>query len=203
MLTISTGGPNNAYIVDTAGGLQMNNSTVANLASTFDILVQNGNLTSFNDSTRDVGNVNVILEVTGVTSTIGNDAANSLEINATASFTATSAGGNIFVEDGDIEFPWRWSMPTAATYDLRSVTAITDANGAANNVSAAARPPAGLEWYRQRTPRDRQSARWPPATPAHDREHPVANSVGGLLTIGTVNGLVGRDQQRCHPTAAS
>ena len=156
MLTINGAGPgvNNAHIVDTAGGLQMNNSTVGNNAATFNILVQNGNLTSVNDNTRDVGATNVILEVTGA-GTIGNDAVNSLEINATTTFTATSAGGNIFVEDRDADFPVALVNANGGNVDLRSVAAMLDANGAdQQRLRCAACPPCGERNWQRRLHRD-------------------------------------------------
>jgi hypothetical protein len=112
---------NNAYILDTAGGLRMQNSTVGGIAgSTFDILVQSGSLTTVNDATRDVGADIIRLEVTGAGSTIGTSSANQLEVNALTSVTALSAGGSIFLDDTSGDLPVAFVDAVGATVDLRS-----------------------------------------------------------------------------------
>jgi VCBS repeat-containing protein len=111
----TVGGTNNsAYIVDTAGGLQMNNSSLGATGTTvFDILVLNGSLTSVPGGPGDIRAVQVIVAVTGANSTIGESAAAPLEINATtlvstAKFDATTAGtanSHIWVTDVADNFP--------------------------------------------------------------------------------------------------
>ncbi len=106
---IAGGSNNSAWIVDTAGGLAVNNSSLAATGVTvFDLLVQNGSLTSAAvDGVGDLRAIVVIVAVTGAGSTIGASAAAPLEINAAtlapnARLDATTAGGandHIFVRD--------------------------------------------------------------------------------------------------------
>src|SRR5439155_21911457 len=94
---ITTGNGNNAYVVDTAGGLAVTNSSLGT-SSTFDLRVEGGNLTSVVDGIGDLRADNVVVEVTGATSTIGkliSGVINPLEIDASVLTTATSAGGSI------------------------------------------------------------------------------------------------------------
>jgi hypothetical protein len=103
----------------------MNNASVGNNApATFDILVENGNLTSLVDANRDVGGVNVILAVTGAGSTIGLSVASPLAVNATGSLSATTngaAGDNIFLLDTDGGVPVGLINAGAGNVDLRTV----------------------------------------------------------------------------------
>jgi VCBS repeat-containing protein len=95
---IVAGNNNSAWIVDTAGGLQMHDSSLAaNGLTVFDLLVQNGSLTSVVGGAGDVRAIQVILAVTGASSTIGTSGA-PLEINSAFGFTnarlnATTPGG--------------------------------------------------------------------------------------------------------------
>src|SRR5690606_38650992 len=87
-----------------AGGLQMNDSSLGTGASVFDILVQNGNLTSVAGGGADVRADFVRVETTG-TGTIGTSAAAPLEINANTRFDATTASQNLWVVDTVNGFP--------------------------------------------------------------------------------------------------
>ncbi|WP_254509681.1 PA14 domain-containing protein [Anatilimnocola floriformis] len=87
---IAGGTNNSAWILDTAGGLQMNDSSMGATGTTvFDLRVLNGSLTSVAGGNADVRAIQVILEVTGATSTIGTSEALPLEINA-ATLAATA-----------------------------------------------------------------------------------------------------------------
>jgi len=160
-------------------------------SSTFDLLVQNGNLTSVVDGTGDLRADNVTVAVTGSSSTIGTGTANPLEIDASVLTTATSAGGNIFLKDVGGDFPLGLLTPGAAT----SIWPRPSCHHARHRLDEqTSRPPA------PRSARKTASARLPPA-PKHHRTTGAANSasgdirinrnVGGLLTIGSVNGLPG------------
>ncbi|MFO0880917.1 MAG: hypothetical protein U0840_26630 [Gemmataceae bacterium] len=129
---------NNAWIVDTAGGLQVNNASVGGVAgATFNLLVENGNLTSVFDGTRDVGGDIVIVEVTGGASTIGTSAVSSLEVNALTRFDGKTAGGNLWARDTDLVFPIGLVDVGAGAADLRTASgSITDANAGSKNVEA-------------------------------------------------------------------
>ena len=115
LMANTAGGANNsAFIVDIAGGLQMTNSSLgATGVTVFDLLVQNGNLTGVNDGVGDLRAIQVIVAVSGATSTIGGSAAAPLEINAAtlnpaARFDATTAGAatsHVWVTDVADNFP--------------------------------------------------------------------------------------------------
>ena len=105
---IANGTNNSAWIVDTAGGLQMNDSSLGATGTTvFDLSVLNGSLTSVAGGNADVRAIQVILAVTGATSTIGTSAAAPLEINAatlaaTAKLDVTTPGlaaNSVFISD--------------------------------------------------------------------------------------------------------
>src|SRR5262249_39480021 len=134
----TTGNTNNqAFLLDTAGSLVMDNSSMGpGGRRLLSILVQNGNLTSVVDGTGDVRADNVVVAVTGAGSTIGTSVAAPLEINANTLLTATSAGGNIFIKDVVGDLPLGLINAGAGNVDLTSVGAITDGNGAANNIAA-------------------------------------------------------------------
>ncbi|MCO6454551.1 MAG: autotransporter-associated beta strand repeat-containing protein [Pirellulaceae bacterium] len=121
VLTASTNGAalNNAFIVDTAGGLQMHDSSVGGqIGATFDLLVLNGNLTSVVGGPRDIGGDIIELQVTGV-GTIGTSTAAALEINALSSTTATTAGGSIWMRDTITDFPVALINANGGNVDLR------------------------------------------------------------------------------------
>jgi VCBS repeat-containing protein len=112
--TIATGTNNSAWIVNTAGNLTMNDSTLAaNGTTVFDVLVLNGSLFSVVGGLGDARAVHVILAVTGAGSTIGASAAAPFEVNAATGSTvalvnATTAGGpndHIFLRDVADNFP--------------------------------------------------------------------------------------------------
>ena len=130
---------NNAWIVDTAGGLQVTDSSVGSVAgSTLDVRVLNGNLTSVTGGPGDLRGDVVVVSTTGA-GTVGTAVATPLEVNAVARFDATTAGGNLFVADVTGGFPLGSVQVGAGTADLRTAAgAITDANGPTTNVTAAA-----------------------------------------------------------------
>jgi fibronectin type 3 domain-containing protein len=135
LLDVNTvGAGNDAFLRDTAGGLQVTDSSLGGGGSVFDILVLNGNLTSVVGGPGDVRADFVVVEVTGAASTIG--AASPLEINANNRFDATSAGGNIRVRDVASGFPVGTVNANGGDVFLTTtVGPITDANGAATNVT--------------------------------------------------------------------
>ncbi|MFO0928817.1 MAG: right-handed parallel beta-helix repeat-containing protein [Gemmataceae bacterium] len=91
------------YLEDTAGGLQVNDSSVG-ASNTIDLIVTGGNLTSATSpaATRDLGAGAIVLSVPG--GTIGTSTALPLEINAVNSLTASTGGGNAWISDlaGDL-----------------------------------------------------------------------------------------------------
>lgn len=101
ILSASSAGGNSISILDEAGGLKL--GLVDAGVGAVNLTAQGGDLTSANvDGTADLVGGAVNLTVTGGNSTIGESAANRLEINATTSLTADTAGGagdGIFVQD--------------------------------------------------------------------------------------------------------
>ena len=144
---IGAAGSNDAFIVDTAGGVTMFDSSLnANAGNEFNLLVEGGSLLSSTAAAplpRDIGAHQIVLQVTGVGSTIGT-AAIPFEINAATGsgggfVNAATDGGaadHIFISDLADNFPLGLVNAGAANAVLRSTTgAITDAN-AGNNVVA-------------------------------------------------------------------
>lgn len=160
----NTAAVNNAYLVDTAGGLQVTDSSVGGIpGATFDLLVQNGNLTSVVDGTRDIAGDLVVVEVIGAASTIGVSAANPLEVNALTRFDAKTAGGNLFAKDTSGDFPIGLVDVGAGTADLarRSARSPTPTVRARTSRLAACSPrrsPAAST----STSRSTTCRRWPP-----------------------------------------
>ena len=138
-----------AYLVDTAGGVTMNDSSIgAGSGATYDLLVQGGSLLSSTSpaDTRDIGATVIVLEVTGAGSTIGT-AATPLEINSPTGVvgarvdakTAGGAGDHLFLRDMSDNFPVGSIDVGAATVTLRTTAgAILDANAGSLNVNATA-----------------------------------------------------------------
>jgi hypothetical protein len=148
----SGNGTNFAYIVDTAGGVTMDLSSIgANGGTIFDLQALNGSILSSppaNSGTRDLGATQIVLAVTGVASTIGTSSI-PLEINAPtgtagAVVNAQTQGGGIYLRDTTDNFPV--GLINAGTGEVRLVAVgtgtnngqISDANGAANNVLGSA-----------------------------------------------------------------
>ncbi|MCI0361063.1 MAG: hypothetical protein L0211_21500, partial [Planctomycetaceae bacterium] len=144
-------GANDAFIVDTAGGVTMSNSTInANAGNEYNLVVAGGSLLSSNApaNTRDIGAHIIVLQVTGA-GTIGT-AALPFEINASTTnpngrVDASTAGGaadHIFLRDLDDNFPVGLIHAGAGNVLLRAAPtdgldgALTDANAAVNNVVA-------------------------------------------------------------------
>ncbi|QDU26643.1 Hemolysin, chromosomal [Anatilimnocola aggregata] len=131
---------NDVYLEDTAGGLQLNNSTVTSSTNTtFDLLVTNGSLTSVVGGSRDIGGDIIVLRVTGAASTIGLNAANRLELNGVVRVDAATDGGSIFIVDTDGGLPVGLIDAGTGNVDLLTnagtVRNITDAsNDAATDV---------------------------------------------------------------------
>nr|WP_160163542.1 autotransporter-associated beta strand repeat-containing protein [Pirellula staleyi] len=104
---------NFVYVVDTAGGLSVSNSTVgAGTGATFDVLALNGSIVGDGGTDRDIGGTIIVLEVTGSGSTIGT-LATPFRINAPSAIAgarvdATTAGGvsdHISLLDNTDNFP--------------------------------------------------------------------------------------------------
>jgi len=187
---------NDAFIVDLAGGLQMNDSSMGAGGSVFDLLVQNGSLTSVVGGNGDVRADNVIVAVTGAGSTLGVSTAAPLEIQANTSAAAATAGGNIFLRDTMTDFPLGLINAGTGTVDLfTNAGAILDtvANGAAVNIIASAaslRGQSGVGTAADPIETQVSTLAARNASTTAGSIH-IANSVGGLLTIGTVNSFAG------------
>ena len=102
----NTGANNNYFLVDTAGGLQVNDSTTGGGgASVFDLLVHNGNLTGGGTAMATCGPTSSSSKSPARAARSAPVPRAPLEINANNSATATSAGGNIFLRDTQTAFP--------------------------------------------------------------------------------------------------
>jgi hypothetical protein len=189
-----TGADNNYFIVDTAGGLATNNSTTGGGAGVdvFDLLVLNGSLTSQSiDGTGDVRADQVIVRVTGPGSSIGTSQAAPLEINANIDVVATTDGGNIFLRDISADFPLALIDAGTGVVDLHApVGAIVDANGGATNIVGSAAALRARNGIGSTNPLETAVSSLA-ASNTLTGNIQVANSVGGLLMIGSVNGVVG------------
>ncbi len=187
---VTTGNGNNAYIDDTAGGLVMSDSGLG-ASSTFDLLVENGNLTSVAGAPADVRADNLVLTVTGATSTIGTATATPLEIDAAVTTTATTAGGNIYLKDTTGDFPLGLINAGSGTVDLNAAAGgITDGNTSSNNITASAASLRAVNGIGSADSLETAVSTLA-ATNSTTGDIRIANSVGGLLTIGAVNGLNG------------
>jgi autotransporter-associated beta strand protein len=117
---------NDVYLEDTAGGLQLNDSSLSSSGSstTFDLLVTNGSLTSVVGGNRDIGADILVLQVTGAASTIGVSAAARLETNSLTRIDATTAGGSIFLVDTDNGMPVGLINAGAGDVDLSTTDTV-------------------------------------------------------------------------------
>ncbi|MEX2177052.1 MAG: hypothetical protein WD872_22000 [Pirellulaceae bacterium] len=193
-LTTNGAAQNHAFILDTAGGLRLNDSTVGMVAgSTFDLLIERGSLTSVVDGSRDVAGDLVVLRVTGPASTLGAGLESPLEIDAASLAAATSAGGEIFLRDTDGAFPLGLVDAAGGNVDLLSIAGpLTDANGDSNNIVAA-----GVSLRAFGGIGDGDALETAAGTLAARNVSPTAgdiaivNLAAGPLAVDSVNGLAG------------
>ncbi|WP_390881431.1 Calx-beta domain-containing protein [Thalassoroseus pseudoceratinae] len=136
VLEINSVGSQDYFILDTAGGLQVVDSSAGG-TGVFDLRVVDGDLTGVTGGPGDVrGNV-VIVEVTGA-GQIGTNSSNALEINALTRFDATSAGGDIYARDINTDLPVGVVNAGAGHVELTVPGgSITDADTDANDITAA------------------------------------------------------------------
>lgn len=146
LTTTTPSGSNLAYIVDTAGGLTMHDSSIgANDNTVFDLLVLNGNLLTSGatpSGTRDLGATEIRLKVTGATSTIGTPGTlfkvNAPISNVNSVVFAESDGGGIYIRDTADNFPVGVVNAGAGNVSLTSSTgSIIDRNAGALNVTGS------------------------------------------------------------------